>query len=365
MDIFGIGSVVGGIAGAFGAGRAAKYNLQAQREANIANMQIAQMNNQYNERMLEKQMDYNVRMWNMENQYNSPEQQVSRMRAAGLNPYMQDVQPGQAGSVGGVSTPTASPVQVQPELLDSGSVQNGINGMVQALLGVSSLAKDNELKDANIQQINIENKYRASSLIAEIASKWANTKNTKLRNMYQKIINNYADENQIADLNQKRQQYAISQMQEKIMATDYALKEMQTAAYPEQLKLQLAQMSADIGLTAAQKGYTEEQTRKSVQDRLESIARTNGIKIDNKTRRLTMDAAVRLAEAKAQEAENNKYPRDVWQWSFGDNVIGGEVYRYGSMGLDAIKGINIRNQFNKNKTFNRNTNTKYTTINNR
>lgn len=35
-----------------------------------------------------RQMDFNLKFWNMQNEYNSPEQQMQRFRAAGLNPNL-------------------------------------------------------------------------------------------------------------------------------------------------------------------------------------------------------------------------------------------------------------------------------------
>ena len=40
----------------------------------------------WNEAMMDKQNDWNLNMWTLENEYNSPEKQVDRYLAAGLNP---------------------------------------------------------------------------------------------------------------------------------------------------------------------------------------------------------------------------------------------------------------------------------------
>ena len=80
----GAGSVLGSIAGGI-------FGSSAQSSANDTNMQIAQMNNEFNERMLEKQIAYNrenqqvQNQWSedMYNKYNSPQAQVSQMQKAG------------------------------------------------------------------------------------------------------------------------------------------------------------------------------------------------------------------------------------------------------------------------------------------
>lgn len=74
-DVFGIGSAVGGVASAFGTYSAAKKNLQATRETNAANLQLAKLQN-----------DWNVDMWNRTNEYNTTSNQLKRWMDAGLNP---------------------------------------------------------------------------------------------------------------------------------------------------------------------------------------------------------------------------------------------------------------------------------------
>ena len=75
MPWTGIGSALGGIAGAGATIAAAKYNLQAQREANQTNLQLAREQNQWN-----------LDQWNRENEYNTPAAQRQRMLDAGINP---------------------------------------------------------------------------------------------------------------------------------------------------------------------------------------------------------------------------------------------------------------------------------------
>ena len=62
----GVGSVLGGL-----------FGLSAQKSANKANMELAKY-------AYEKDLE----MWNRNNEYNSPEKQMERLRAAGLNPNL-------------------------------------------------------------------------------------------------------------------------------------------------------------------------------------------------------------------------------------------------------------------------------------
>jgi len=56
-------------------------NMQASSKTNLRTRQ-------HNEHMFNKQADHNLKLWNMQNEYNSPKQQMKRLKEAGLNPSM-------------------------------------------------------------------------------------------------------------------------------------------------------------------------------------------------------------------------------------------------------------------------------------
>lgn len=98
--IGGLGSIVGSAIGA-----------NAQRQANIQNMQLAKYQNNWQTAENDKAWNRSVEMWNMQNQYNSPTAQMSRLRQAGLNPnlvYGSGVTGNNAGS-----TPQYQPAKIQ------------------------------------------------------------------------------------------------------------------------------------------------------------------------------------------------------------------------------------------------------------
>ena len=71
-------------------------NSHSQSEANQTNLQVARENNEFNQQM-----------WEKNNAYNAPKAMVQRDLDAGLNPYLQSTQVGNATS----EPITASPVQ--------------------------------------------------------------------------------------------------------------------------------------------------------------------------------------------------------------------------------------------------------------
>lgn len=53
-----------------------------------ANLASTLVTNEYNRRQQERQNKWNLQMWNLQNQYNSPLEQMKRLRSAGLSPDM-------------------------------------------------------------------------------------------------------------------------------------------------------------------------------------------------------------------------------------------------------------------------------------
>ena len=122
--ISGAGSLIGGLFSSSGSHYAARKQLQAVRETNQMNYQIAQDNNAFNERM-----------WNMQNEYNSPTAQRARLEAAGINPYLM-----LDGSSTGVaqSSPTAdtSGTQVAPDV--GSTIAGGYQSMGNSIASAAS-----------------------------------------------------------------------------------------------------------------------------------------------------------------------------------------------------------------------------------
>ena len=81
------------------------FNFGANKNTNKTNLKIAQMNNEWSEKMMQKQMDYNTDMWNKTNAYNDPTNQRARLERAGLNPSLM-MNGGSAGIASAASGPS-------------------------------------------------------------------------------------------------------------------------------------------------------------------------------------------------------------------------------------------------------------------
>lgn len=173
--IAGAGSMLGGLFGASGSAKAAKYQLQAARETNQMNYQIAQENNAFNQRMWEKQ-----------NAYNSPVEQRRRLEQAGLNPNLM-MNGGSAGTAETAPTADTSGVQQVPDIgstIASGYQQFG-SSLSNAASQIAGMVYNNGLQQANVNKAQAEaqsasqdarykelqNQFAASQFLADLREK--------------------------------------------------------------------------------------------------------------------------------------------------------------------------------------------------
>lgn len=174
--IAGAGSLLGGLFGAAGSAKAAKYQLQAARETNQMNYQIAQENNAFNQRMWEKQ-----------NAYNSPVEQRRRLEQAGLNPNLM-INGGSAGTAETAPTADTSGVQQVPDIgstIASGYQQFG-NSLSSAASQIAGMVYNNGLQQANV------NKAQAEAQSASLDAR------------YKELQNQFAASQFLADLREKQ-----------------------------------------------------------------------------------------------------------------------------------------------------------------
>lgn len=264
--VSGIGSVVGSIAGGNSASN-------AQKSANETNMQIAQMNNEFNERMLEKQIAYNrenqqvQNQWseNMYNKYNSPQAQVSQLQKAGINPYTQGTSPigsnQTSAQAGAINPPTATPVQVHPVTGMADAIQNASSMLLQLPL----LVAETEGKKLDNVGKTIDNDFKVALTQAKLDNLVHSTNNLKLKNTFQDLSNQMFQRTFDMEVDRKAMQNQLLDIQ----IQDAAAKLIQDnvlAKYAEKEKLQeLKLRSAEITSELAKGKLTYQQFKTEVE----------------------------------------------------------------------------------------------------
>lgn len=169
-----ISGVISTIGNLIGVSSTNSTNTENVQNANAANRLLAQQQNQFN-----------VEQWNRENAYNSPEQQMSRFRAAGLNPSLvyglqnlAGMSPNLISSVAPMQAAQNIPPQTDPltlaqirKLNADAEKTEGDNERADEQQGLllKNLSKDVESKDAEIAV----QRRQISSMDASDALKYA------------------------------------------------------------------------------------------------------------------------------------------------------------------------------------------------
>lgn len=291
--------VVQGLTGLAGAGIAAGANTAATVMTNNANKQIAQMNNEFNEKMLNKQMDYNKEMYQQqlgdqwsfyndakENQwqmyedtkeYNSASAQRERLEAAGLNPYLMmsggnsgvatsnSAPAGSAPAGQGVNVPTASPYAA-----DYSGLAQGVGQSIDAYNQIRLQKAQQGKISAEENNIRIEGKYKAASMIAEIANKMQNTKSQAAKTALETIMTGVQKDLIRAQTDKVKGETTYNAILARGAAVDVLMKSETLKVLPQQLQNSLAEQTANIAVKYAQRDLT----KKQVDHEVEKIANT-------------------------------------------------------------------------------------------
>ena len=222
-----------GLSGMFGVGSSAmnaasqnqanKYNLQAQRETNQANMAINQSQLDYAQKMYQDQVAQQWKMFNTTNAYNSPAAQKQRYLDAGLNPYiMMGSQPAASAS----SMPTAGvPAQLPMQAarieafnqwnLGKGLSDAGLFANIDATMAATSKAKE------ETKGIALQNEYFIRNQEADLAIKVLTASGLDEDMKYKILKNNlfedtYESQKLKAKLEPHAMQYTMNHLQSQI-----------------------------------------------------------------------------------------------------------------------------------------------------
>ena len=137
-------------------------NLAMNEQTNLMNKQIADERNHLEIEMMREQNDWNLEQWNRENEYNSPEQQMQRLRDAGLNPLLffgGSNSSGVSGTQSAVSPPSLdAPIMqaghVEPEFGNPMITSGALNQIAGAFKNFGDYSKAMSESGLNSQQFS-------------------------------------------------------------------------------------------------------------------------------------------------------------------------------------------------------------------
>lgn len=190
--ISGIGSLLGGIG-------SSAMNNKAVQDTNKANMEIAKYQAQWQQQENEKAYQRSLNMWNLQNEYNSPVQQMARIRAAGLNPNLVYGNGVTGNSTG--STPQYEPAKFNAPTMQSYRGWNlGISDAISQYLAYRT-------SKAQVDNMEAQNNLIRQQTATE-ATKQANIAASTSRSEFDlnmaKELKDVSVSSAIADMNQKQ-----------------------------------------------------------------------------------------------------------------------------------------------------------------
>lgn len=302
-----IGAGISGVSSIFGG----LFNRGSQSSANRTNLRINRENQKWNEKMMDKQNAWNLAQWNRENEYNSASQQVARLKAAGLNPYLM-MSGGSAGTAQSITSaaPANAGMSNTVNPVDYSAAAAGVGNAVNQYF-------NSQLAEANVRKVIAEaagqekqNQWLDTKLQAEIENLKQNTKSGKAREELDKFGLTHARSMWVGDL--AAQSLQNSSLAENIVnqrANTYytqmqsTLAEANLAWLPKMKEAELAQFSAQTFAAIEAGKLSQKQGIAAIQGAFESAARTQGIKINNKTLQGQMKYVISKMKWDAQQSK--------------------------------------------------------------
>lgn len=272
----GVGSVISGAIGA-----------KTTADTNKTNLKINQMNNDFNAREAQKARDFQLSMWNKENEYNSASSQRKRLEEAGYNPYMSDAQAGTAAGMSGTSAATAAGAAPQiPYTPDFQSV--GVNL-------ASALKMMSEKKQTDIENLNMSDLLRSQI--------WQNLGATDWRNASPEAREyNLAQGRKAAELGMASLEENLSNQRwsNNLLVANITNSLLDADAKTILNKYLDQQQQAELNIKAANYEYLvmsgqlkRQEVNNLIAEEIETYARANGYKLQNRILRETSDDLIR------------------------------------------------------------------------
>lgn len=298
---------------------------------NKANKEIAQMNNTFNEKMLDKQIDYNKEayqtqvddqwkfyndakqntwdMWNATNEYNSASAQRERLEAAGLNPYMM-MSGGNAGTAGASSSPSASagsmqginPPTATPYSADYSGITAGLGAAIDSYYQSRSIDSQISKTNEESNMLRIEGKYKAAQIIQDLNESLSRTRNNDAKTATENLLRNIRRDLEQNAVDNSAQDLFNKRIQAKLMANQYVESSTRLNFLDQQLKNELSLQLADLAVKQSQNMLTRKQVDHEIEKIAETTAKTSLINQQS----FTENAKWRLTEKQgvAQQQEN-------------------------------------------------------------
>ena len=247
--------------------REQEFNAAEAEKARQFNADEAEKARDWQTQEREATQDWNLEQWNRENEYNSPEQQLARAMAAGINPNAAVQGISGSSNSGNVRSSAGSGAQASgPAATNPGSIAGSIADLVGNTV---NNFWDNKVKRAQATGQNIENQYTPQIRESELRKADAETsgilENTKLTEAERKQI--YQSMHILAQKTPYEIQSIIAGINEAVARTGLIEEQTETEGYQQKvLDAQEKNIDQDTNLKYKQGLILdEEKTIKAIQ----------------------------------------------------------------------------------------------------
>ena len=265
------------------------FNMFSSLANNSFNAAEAAKNRRWQEQMYDKQYTDNVNLWQMQQEYNSPENQVARLKAAGINPNL---------AMSQISTGSASSAPAAAQA-GSGAQATGTPAHFAGLTeGVLNLLKSKDERDLLKEQAN---KLKSNALLDRIDAI------TRYEEAASRIISNLSGankaeaermltmsmrqtENELRDF--KKQQY-VNETNESIIRLVTGWQQLKYLSTDK--KLEYSERLANIALAKEQGRLTKQQALTEVQRMNNEYFKGQGQKFINELNKKTEESVINKA----------------------------------------------------------------------
>lgn len=247
----GAGSILGGITGLFGSNHATSKSLQATRETNRANRELAEYQN-----------EWNLAQWNRQNAYNTPFAQRQRYEEAGINPYFAL---GNINSGSAQGELTSAPMANQQSGAEAYNMQaQGYQQLGNSIAGAASQFMNAQYQMEQTKALQIQNTENLLSMRYRVKNLHFDN---EAKRMYNEVYN--ANMNSLINMtkNQERESYArVAQANLLTVGSEYDIaskaftNKFILPAQRDIAQMTIGKMVAEIAYQKAQERWTEKQT---------------------------------------------------------------------------------------------------------
>ena len=249
LSALAIGGIVAGIGAAAGGAVTAGVSARNTRKTNELNYQIWQEQQQFNQ------------------QQTDPAYIRERQEAAGYNAALL----ANGNTLGQAASSGSAPQMQTADLSGFGS---GLQQAVNTYMAYKQTESDTNLKNAQAEQVHIENQYRTQEAMARINKMIEDTNSTRVKRQLDEILSRYQDRIYQSELQQTQEHINYIKEQTRGQVTENLMNSVRLRNLPELMRLDIANMASDIAIKAQTQRLNEQQIKNMIADAARTVAQT-------------------------------------------------------------------------------------------